>query len=262
MCLRDELLKHVRDAYVSEEERKDRLISRLNLPIVMLVTLGGVLSYYLDNLPNFSCSIACVLFWIFFSGMSATLIMSWIYIAKFFFGYKYGYISTPKEFSDFTNSTFEYYQQLENPNAETLTNAELRELLILQYTKFGTSNTINNDRKTGYLRALIICVVLGVGLALLSAIPYFANGRPNRENVTSINIERNETKETGGTIMSEKTSNQSGQSDKTQPQKGGGGSKEKGTPKTVPTKPEKPKGRFIKEGDLKKGRNVIKETKE
>lgn len=31
---------------------------------------------------------------------------------------------------------------------------------------------------------------------------------------------------------------------------------------SIPTKPEKPRGRFIKEGDLKKGRNAIEETKE
>lgn len=163
--------------YFYEMDRKEKLISRLNLPLAMLVAVVSFLSYMLNKAPTTHDGPSGVFFWIFYLCTIVTLLCG----ARYFWSswqlkdYDKG-LPTLAELERYRTESDKYFADYgENPDdADTY----FRSIIQSYYIEGSTTNTANNDKRTAYLGSLATYVTLTIILALCSFLPFYVHHHP------------------------------------------------------------------------------------
>lgn len=163
--------------YFYELDRKEKLISRLNLPLAMLVAVVSFLSYMLNKAPTTHDGASGVFFWIFYLSTIITLLLG----ARYFWSswqlkdYDKG-LPTLAELDRYRIEAEKHFKQYgENPDdAETY----FRSVIQNYYIEGSTTNTANNDKRATLLGSLASYVTLTIILALCSFLPFYIHHHP------------------------------------------------------------------------------------
>lgn len=153
--------------YYFELERKEKLITRLNLAMVIIIALGSALSAMLDKAPPPSDPQYGVLFWTFYycclvSGAAGL----WSFWKTWQLGLSDKLFPDPVSFEEYRTQIEEYfslYKENEN-DAET----HLRNIATYNLTICTRSNIINNDIRNKHFNKMASMMALTFILAMLS----------------------------------------------------------------------------------------------
>jgi len=172
MEIEEKLLNLFKESYYFELDRKDKINANLNFPITILVLVVGVLSYYLNNLPNLNHDFTSVIFYISVFALIVNICFCFYFLYRCFTGYGYDYVSPTTEIDRYVNDIHKYNSQVDEKGKMNVDH-ELTALLIEQYCRCATTNSQNNIRKTGYLRSTSVSLLCAVIIVAISTFPFF-----------------------------------------------------------------------------------------
>jgi hypothetical protein len=160
--------------YFYELERKEKLISRLNLPLAILGVLLSFLSYMLSKAPGLEDGFAGVSFWISYLSAVFCLLFGAYYFRSSWQLRDFDrglptLIELEKYRSDAT-AHFAVHGENED-DAETY----FRTIILSYYIEGATVNTVNNDKRGSKLVSLANSVTLTMIFSVLSFVPFYSH---------------------------------------------------------------------------------------
>jgi len=170
----EDLFKLYEKQYYHEIDVRDKLNSRLQVPLVVLVTILGFMGYMLQNKsPNISGN-GVVLFWVCFSVSAASIISSLVFFRKSWFGHTDKLLPTAQETEHYKEELMVFYESYDD--CKILVEKALKKYLYNSYVTFSSINTINNDSRSYNLYKMTVALTLATVFSFLSFIPYHFNG--------------------------------------------------------------------------------------
>ena len=167
----DQLFVLYEKLYFQELDRREKLSSRLNVPLAVLVATIGFLSFMLNSAPNQSEGAAQILFWFFFvCACIAVSIGTWFFKSSWF-GHTDKLLPTANETEAYRQTLIEFYEEFDEK--KKLVEDALRKYLYDYYKQFSSQNTTNNDARSYHLYLATYAITVSVFLAFLAFIPYF-----------------------------------------------------------------------------------------
>lgn len=167
----DEEYKLYEKIYLAESERKEKLMSRLNLPLAMIVALLSFLSYLLSKAPNVETSEG-VVFWTAYLMAGVYLLVGMAHFSKAWRVRKDDLvIPTAEKLESHRKSLLEYY----GGNVE-LANGQFMQTMMDYYIMGATRNATNNDSRSAQLDQFSKYVIYAVVASVIAFVPaYSAN---------------------------------------------------------------------------------------
>lgn len=158
--------------YFYELERKEKLISRLNLPLAILVVLLSFLSYMLDKAPNPDDGFVGISFWILYLSAVFCVLSGAFYFRSSWqlrdFDRGLPTLIDLEKYRVEATSHFALHGE-NRDDAETYFKA----IILSYYIEGATVNTVNNDKRGSKLVSLANFVTLTMILSVLSFIPFY-----------------------------------------------------------------------------------------
>ncbi|WP_256587238.1 hypothetical protein [Pseudomonas sp. Irchel s3a12] len=160
--------------YFYELERKEKLISRLNLPLAILGVLLSFLSYMLGKAPGSEDGFAGVSFWILYLCAVFCLLCGAYYFRSSW------------QLRDFDRG-LPTLTELENYRAEATSHFAVhgenqddaetyfKTIILSYYIEGATVNTVNNDKRGSKLVSLANSVTLTMIFSVLSFVPFYTH---------------------------------------------------------------------------------------
>lgn len=169
----DEEYKLYEKIYFAEADRKEKLISRLNLPLAMIVALLSFLSYLLPKAPPTETT-AGLYFWILYlaAGFFAIRAM-WHFARAWRVHLEDLAVPVAEKLETHRKALIDYYDgSIEQANSFFM------QIMMDYYVMGATRNTENNDRRSSELDALSKNVIYAVILSLMSFLPVYVSTQP------------------------------------------------------------------------------------
>ncbi|VVO57332.1 MULTISPECIES: hypothetical protein [Pseudomonas] len=160
--------------YFYELERKEKLISRLNLPLAILGVLLSFLSYMLSKAPGSEDGFAGVWFWILYLSAVFCLLCGAYYFRSSWqlrdFDRGLPTLTELETYRAETTTHFAVHGENED-DAETY----FKTIILSYYIEGATVNTVNNDKRGSKLVSLANSVTLTMIFSVLSFIPFYTH---------------------------------------------------------------------------------------
>jgi hypothetical protein len=160
--------------YFYELERKEKLISRLNLPLGILGVLLSFLSYMLGKAPSPEDGFAGVSFWIFYLCAVFCLLCGAYYFRSSWQlrDFDRG-LPTLTDLERYRNdATAHFAVHGENPDDAA---TYYKTIILSYYVEGATVNAVNNDKRGSKLVSLANSVTLTMVLSVLSFVPFYTH---------------------------------------------------------------------------------------
>jgi hypothetical protein len=164
----DEEYKLYEKIYLSEADRKEKLLSRLNLPLAMIVALLSLLSYLLPKAPTVE-STEGVFFWILYimAGVFVVIAM-WHFARAWRVRFDDLAIPVAEKLEGHRKILIDYYDGVLKD-----ANSFFMQIMMDYYVMGATRNATNNDRRSAEIDALSKNVIYAVILSLISFLPVY-----------------------------------------------------------------------------------------
>lgn len=160
--------------YFYELDRKEKLISRLNLPLAILGVLLSFLSYMLSKAPGSEDGFAGISFWIFYLSAVFCLLCGAYYFRSSWQlrDFDRG-LPTLKELENYRSQAITHFavHGENDDDADTY----FKSVILNYYIEGATINTENNDKRGSKLVSLANYVTLTMTLSVLSFIPFYTH---------------------------------------------------------------------------------------
>ncbi|MBV4522593.1 hypothetical protein KVG88_21235 [Pseudomonas sp. SWRI74] len=168
----DEEFKLYEKIYMAEADRKEKLLSRLNLPLAMIIALLSFLSYLLPKAPPTDTT-AGIYFWILYLGAGVFIIRAmWHFARAWRIRFDDLAIPVAEKLEDHRKTLISYYD-----GSVELANSFFMQIMMDYYVMGATKNATNNDRRGNELDALSKNVIYAVIWSMFSFLPVFTYTR-------------------------------------------------------------------------------------
>ncbi|NNB42344.1 hypothetical protein [Pseudomonas chlororaphis] len=165
----DEEYKLYEKIYLAEAERKEKLMSRLNLPLAMIVALLSFLSYLLSKAPSVDTTEG-VFFWVAYLMAGVYLLVAMAHFSKAWRVRKDDLIiPTAEKLENHRKSLLNYY----DGNVEQA-NGLFMQTMMDYYIMGATRNATNNDSRSTQLDQFSKYVIYAVIASVIAFIPAYA----------------------------------------------------------------------------------------
>ena len=193
---KDQLFLLYEKLYFNELDRREKLSSRLNIPLAILVAIIGFMSFMLKNAPRDIETIWHTVFWIFFIATCIAIVVGAWFFKSSWFGHTDKLLPTANETENYRETLIELYEEYEEKDA--LVETVLKEYLYNYYKQFSSENTTNNDARAYHLYRATYAITVAVLFAFISFIPYFLDNHAR----TSLNDQTITTSSTASSTAS------------------------------------------------------------
>jgi len=184
---KDNLFKIFESAYFHELEMREKLTTRLQIPLSVIAVLLGFLAFMLRNKDP---ELQSYIFTFLLSTTALFIFASIICFVISWYSYKYKLLPTAKSTDEYRNELIELYKEYKN--SEELVDKYLKEYLFNYYRDFSSINTLINDKKSFYLYLTNLFLIFSILLSISTFIPYYYenldksnNNKPQKVIITS-----------------------------------------------------------------------------
>ena len=168
---KEQLFQLYKQLYFDEIERREKIESRLQLPLAIMVVIFGILTYMLQHVCDYRSDFASFLFWIFFAISCGCFILSILFFARSWLGYKYRLLATPESTEKYRAECIELYKNYEN--CDKLVDKAIYQYFFNAYVEYSTWNMANNDTKMLNLERSGKTLFVSFLFCILMLGPYF-----------------------------------------------------------------------------------------
>ncbi|UPU35736.1 hypothetical protein M1B72_20200 [Geomonas paludis] len=173
--------------YFHEIEMREKLNSRIQVPLAILMSVVGFLAFMFRNFIN-SGDKVCLGFFVFLYILSAITIMTGlVYLIRSYYGYEYSFLPSAAETEKYRLLLIETYKEFSD--SDNLVERYFTEYLQKYYIECSTNNTENNDRRGLFLHFTNKFIVLSCVFAFLSFVPFHL-GQMDKEHKDKTTIVR------------------------------------------------------------------------
>lgn len=156
--------------YYHEIEIRDKLNSRLQIPLAVLVAILGLLGLMLQNLSLKAEGIGFYIFVVFFILAGISTVLSIVFFRKSWFGHTDKLLPTAQNSEDYRKELIELYKAYDDH--EKLVDEAMKKYLFDYYVEFSSLNTINNDSRSYHLYKTTVALTVATICTFLAFIPY------------------------------------------------------------------------------------------
>ena len=167
----EQLFKLYEKLYFHEIDMRERLNSRLQIPLTIIAILLGFLAFMLQNKCSKVGNISEVVFWILFVFSIITISLSILFFILSWYSYKHKLLPSATSTDQYKRDLLEHFKDHEDPNK--IVEKYLKEYLYDYYRDFSSENTIINDKKSFFLHLTNLFLIISVVLLFLTFIPYY-----------------------------------------------------------------------------------------
>jgi len=171
---KEQLFKLYERLYFDEIERREKLDSRLQLPLAILIVIFGIIAYMLQNFSPSTSMPAVLFFWLIFSFACLSLLFSIFYFKRSWLGYKYRLLPTPEDSEKYRKACIDLYKEYKN--FDELVNDAMHQYLFNAYVEYSSWNMANNDTKSLNLERTGKALFMTFIFCIITFIPFFLGG--------------------------------------------------------------------------------------
>lgn len=164
----DELFRFYERLYFYELEVREKINSRINIPLAIIISLFGFLGYQINNILTQYFS-----FWIKISGIIIaiallTLIIGMYYIIRSWHGHEYKCLPYATDIENYKTDLLDYYRNEGEYDNNFLAMNDIREDIYDYYVRHSSMNALTNDKKAAFLYKSINCIIITTFLSFAS----------------------------------------------------------------------------------------------
>ncbi len=164
----NELFIFYEKSYFHEIEMRDKLTTRLQIPLAIMAALLGFLAFMLRNKEP---SVNDTTFWVLFGASSVLIAISIACFIVSWYGYKYKLLPTSQATDEYRNELYVFYKEYDN--TDKLVEKYLKEYLFNYYRDFSSVNMLINDKKAFYLYLTNLFLIFSIILSFATFLPFY-----------------------------------------------------------------------------------------
>ena len=157
--------------YFHEIDVRERLNSRLQIPLAIIALLFGFLAYMLQNKCSRIGTFPETIFWVFLSLSFIMVCFCILFFILSLYSFKHKLLPSAISTDQYKQELIEHYKDHEDP--EKLVKKYLKQYLYDYYRDFSSENTIINDRKSFYLHVTNLFLIISLIFSFFTFIPYY-----------------------------------------------------------------------------------------
>lgn len=169
-----ELFAHYEKIYFHEQQRKEQIFSRLNIPLAVMVAVVGFYAVIISaDYKKLELGLA-IWFWLVLAISIILLLLGAYFFTDALLGKMDRAIVTPNDLEGWRQQLIAYYAT--EADCDSIVAEEVRRKLYSDYMDCASIMTINNDRKSS---SLYFCNIALIIATAFSAIAYAVAKIPN-----------------------------------------------------------------------------------
>lgn len=165
--------------YFHEIDAREKLIGRAQVPLVIIISMTGVIAFMLQNYEKTTYNLISIFFIIFLAFGSLVLLLSVYFFIQAMHGHTYKLLPKAEETESYKEKLHDTYKDYKNGKA--IAEGHLDEYLCKYMIECSSTNTDVNDKRAWYLHKLNGCLIATALLLLLSFL-FFYFGDLNKDN--------------------------------------------------------------------------------
>lgn len=185
-----ELFSLYEKLYFHEIDHREKITTRLQLPLAIFISLITILGYMIQNVDYTSSSITLiVIFLIFYLIGSFLVITGIVFFIKTFYGHTYEYLPTAKETENYNSLLKATYDSYEG--GEKIAEKHFDDYLYKYFCECSSMISDINQKRSDFLHKANTLIIFSITPILISFIIFncFNLNKCNREKIYKINIE-------------------------------------------------------------------------
>ncbi len=174
--------------YFHEIDSREKLNSRLQTPLTLIVSFVGVLAFMLQNYGHQGFSLAAVSF-LFLLGLSAiALACAATFFVRSWYNNTYSFLPAAQDTESYRQSLIKLYEPYKN--GTQLASDYFSDYLMDYYVRYSSANTECNDRRSIYLHKTNGALIFTALIAFLAFLTFYLGGldKTNIKKATEISI--------------------------------------------------------------------------
>jgi len=163
-------------SYVHEVEVRDKINSRLQTPMTIIVALIGVIAFLMQNyeIESFKMAADHVMFLFFLSVSAIALVLAVYYFIRSWWNNPYWFLPAPVETANYRRELEETYAGYDN--ADELVDRYSGEYVEQKYIEYASWNAKVNDNRSAYLHRCNAVIVLAVVMLFVAFLIFYFSG--------------------------------------------------------------------------------------
>lgn len=160
--------------YFHEIDVREKISSRLQLPLTVGIALTGLLGTMIQNIERPNHGIWAELFWMLAIGSMVAIVLMAVFFYRAAWGVTYEYIPRALNLEEYLNKCQELYKGRED--CDELVLSAVKEALRLRYVECASFNSETNDLRSYRLFLLTQSLVYAVLFTFLAFITFYIGG--------------------------------------------------------------------------------------
>ncbi len=179
---KEKLFQLYEKLYFDEIERREKIYSRLQLPLAILILIFGILAYMLQNASYSAFTIAVYSFWVLFLIACGCFSLTTLFFKRSWLGYTYRLLPTPEDTEKYRKDCIDLYKDYEN--CDELVDGAIFQYLFDAYVDYSSWNMANNDARSLNLEKTGKSLLITFLFCILTFGPFFLGGLDKSKNST------------------------------------------------------------------------------
>lgn len=174
--------------YFHEIDTREKLNSRLQTPLTLIVSFVGVLAFLLQNYGHQGFSVAAILFSVLIVLSSVALAFAAVFFVKSWYNNTYSFLPSAQLTEDYRQSLIKLYEPYEN--GAQLASDYFSKYVMEYYIRYSSANTECNDRRSIYLHKTNSALIVTATIAFLAFLAFFFGGldKANIKKPTEVSV--------------------------------------------------------------------------
>jgi magnesium-transporting ATPase (P-type) len=157
--------------YFHEIDSREKLNSRLQTPLTLIVSFVGVLAFLLQNYGHKGFSITSNLFFFLIFLSTVALTFAAVFFVKSWYNNTYSFLPSAQVSEDYRQTLIKLYEPYEN--GAQLASDYFSSYVMEYYIRYSSANTLCNDRRSIYLHKTNGALITTAAVAFLAFLAFF-----------------------------------------------------------------------------------------
>jgi hypothetical protein len=173
--------------YFHEIDVHEKLITRIQVPLIIIISMTGVLAFMLQNYENTINNQASFFFVIFLVASSLALLVSICFFIRSSFGHTYSLLPKAEKTESYREELYKTYNEYKD--GKDIAEHHLDEYLCQYMIKCSSINTEVNDKRAWYLHKLNGYLIIVALLLLISFLFFYFGNLDKGHQAKTLQIE-------------------------------------------------------------------------
>ena len=160
--------------YFHEIDSREKLNSRLQTPLTLIVSFVGVLAFMLQNYGHQGFSLPAIAFLMLIALASIALTCAALFFVRSWYNNTYSFLPAAQDTESYRQTLIKLYEPYEN--GKQLASDYFSDYIMDYYVRYSSANTECNDRRSIYLHKTNGALIVTASIAFLAFLAFYFGG--------------------------------------------------------------------------------------